>query len=148
MKREIKFRAWIDEETKWSGTEDVGMFTGFSFKNIYAGNDAADVICDDGRLIEEPDWDKIILMQYTGLKDINGKEIYEGDIVEFSFEYYGERYHYITQNGIIKFTGLGFIFWVAEDEAYYFTELNYDSEADIEIIGNIYENPELCHTTN
>jgi uncharacterized phage protein (TIGR01671 family) len=81
-----------------------------------------------------------VLLQYTGIKDENGKEIYEGDIVRYDtedgikrskveFQMSDEEDHHIS--------GLVFIYICNE----YST---LDSETcDIEVIGNIYENPEL-----
>ena len=67
------------------------------------------------------------LSQYTGLKDKNGKEIWEGDVVAESM-----RTDVVTYNlsGFIPFAFADF-----GDEAY--------SAIDCEVIGNIYENPEL-----
>ena len=76
--------------------------------------------------------------QYTGLKDKNGKEIYEGDIVEKT--YYSYHQPECSELFEIKYEGLGFYFEHIKGNAFYlpFTE-------DIEIIGNIYENPELIN---
>lgn len=71
-----------------------------------------------------------ILMQFTGLKDKNGKEIYEGDVLDN----YGGKYNSIVE-------------WNAgeDDECRNYIAgfwLNYEP-GDLEVIGNIYENPEL-----
>ena len=118
--REIKFRAW-DRISK------VMYFSGNSIKAIW---ETLPKIYDDGNFV---------LMQYTGLHDKNGKEIYEGDIVK------DNTY------------GVGKIVWLNQMAGYDidFGEkkliedmLDYDKveeyfKTDTEIIGNIYENPEL-----
>lgn len=79
------------------------------------------------------DFNEVELMQYTGLKDKNGKEIYEGDIVNVN--YYGgtpryEKVHFYTVGGFIGF--------------HPFTDDGYHWPSHLcEIVGNIYQNPEL-----
>ena len=73
------------------------------------------------------------IQQYTGLKDKNGKEIYEGDVIKYNF--YGEEY--ITLNVIFS----AGCFEV--DGAWYSNCLSELVSSEIEIIGNIYENTEL-----
>lgn len=87
--------------------------------------------------------DDVEITLFTGLLDKNGKEMCEGDRVRFTFFYYAETEREIDKVGIIEFNGLSFIFKVNEEEFYTISELEFDSETDIEIIGNIYENPEL-----
>ena len=72
MNREIKFRAWDKENKKMK----------YNITGIEYGNGAGNIngIFIDGDIYEI---EKIELMQYTGLHDKNGKEIYEGDIVEY-----------------------------------------------------------------
>lgn len=131
--REIKFRAWDKEDKKMyvvahiSNLLTVGTY-------VTVRKNEPDAITKIERDLEEDTYE---LMQYTGLKDKNGKEIYEGDIVK--------RY---DQNGIIKFN-----FLVEQDGAvvdvpnFGFNMHNDDENeslyGELEVIGNIYENPEL-----
>ena len=73
--------------------------------------------------------------QYTGLKDKNGKEIYEEDIITA----YNER---IKGPVIFDRRGLAFGIPNGPNEIYQFS-MNFLESKDIEIIGNIYENPEM-----
>ena len=69
--------------------------------------------------------------QYTGFKDIEGKEIYEGDIVETS--------HAVIRNALVVFAFGGFQFQSFYEEVY----ISQKMKTTFKITGNIYENPEL-----
>lgn len=78
--------------------------------------------------------DKVILMQSTGLRDKNGKEIFEGDIVKMAKDVYSEPTYY----EVVRHRG----------GAYRLESKQHGCElwlrhADCEIVGNVYENPEL-----
>lgn len=83
------------------------------------------------------------LMQYTGLKDKNGKEIYEGDIVKCEHAISEICFGKIGYDGSFNgMTGFYLKSWYSDDRD--FMELYYNFEPDnIEVIGNIYEHPEL-----
>ena len=122
--REIKFRAWH------KGKKIMGEVLGIDIlhKEIFFSNE--DVDC-----YEHSDFKDIELMQYTGLYDKKGKEIYEGDIVKLRAN------HGI---GIIKYSDEwgAFVVEYIKPRPLVVLGMNYYKE-DIEILGNIYENPEL-----
>lgn len=108
--REIKFRAWDKEQAK--------MKKDFRFDEF---NDVNDYFADND----------FVFMQYTGLKDQNGKEIYEGDILTWG------------NNVIVK------VYW-ANNLAMFRCVIEGTEEFDLfafnqeaSIVGNIYENKEL-----
>lgn len=119
MNREIKFRAWLASENSM-----VTPFVEINSENLpnYYGSTAP----------RHP------LMQYTGLKDIDGHDIYEGDIVKAT-----------------PFRPSDFDAWVGFVEFDPYT-LRYRADGEslgdyesgeLEIIGNIYENPEILEET-
>ena len=84
-------------------------------------------------------------MQYTGLKDKNGKEIYEGDIISYK-ALKEKRKDKIFRNVIewANYSGtLGWIIRGNDKRVYIPLNSNQVFNHNIEIIGNIYENPEL-----
>ncbi len=127
--REIKFRLWNPRTKEMFTWEDYSFY-----------------ICEHIPILEN----RYILMQYTGLKDKDGKEVYEGDIlkikIEFSYSKEGllrcldqRKYKYVISEVRYKkiekcnyccVNGIGFDDIESDDKT-------------LEIIGNIYENPEL-----
>ena len=82
--------------------------------------------------------------QCTGMQDVNEKEIYDMDIVIFTFFTYlptGEVEE--SKKGRIIYNSTGFVFQEENGEIYILEYMNFDSECDIEVIGNEIDNPEL-----
>lgn len=131
--REIKFRAWSNQLNKMTYPDEKGWF------NIcFLGSNNLTQHCQLGSLLEM-NGKEVEVMQYTGLKDKNEKEIYEGDIckTDLSRPYL-----------IVEFRN-GYFMYQCHDEGqnYYDCMVHSDFVGDkdkyAEVIGNIYENPQL-----
>lgn len=127
--REIKFRAWWegDEGYKIVGQEELQHLDNddFCVFNIMTSSSERSV------------GDNTAFMEYTGLNDINGKEIYESDIVRCRL---GEHWNYKETIGTVLFHCGE---WALEEKGSMFFKIKLYRCKEIEIIGNIYENPEL-----
>ena len=117
--RELKFRAW-DKKAKRMMS---GFFIGSQDGKLYGT-----VRVDPITIRREDGFD---LMQYTGFSDKNGKEVYEGDVVE-------EKERGFT--GVVEFRRGSFYACDYSDKTEVLLEVCHHSS---EIIGNIHENPEL-----
>ena len=123
-----KFRAWDKLDKEIYGVEEINWFNGeFDF-------------IGDGITFKR-DAEDVELMQSTGLKDKNGKEIFEGDIIAIEVEEIETPINAkIFQNNKIGVL----MFHVFEDnEDVPMVELLEDNSVAFAVIGNIYENPEL-----
>ena len=128
--REIKFRAWIEDVTT-GGDSTKQMET---FEKLMSYEEPLNPMIDSAE--EYHIQGKIIWMQYTGLKDKNGKEIYEGDIVRED-----NPYTSISKGVKIIFEQELLQFGVLDIDDYFIALC--DIKGEWEVIGNIYENPEL-----
>ena len=121
--REIKFRAWDLKEQRW--LFEYEQMGGFSLVGEI-------IMLGEWSSLPTDKLEDVAVMQFTGLKDKNGKEIYEGDVVEG-----GEGRKVIVYSGTLG----GF---VAKHKASS-SHLHVTWFSGYEVIGNIYENPELLH---
>ena len=127
--REIKFRGWERELQMMVYDTELG---GWIFE--YDGNPVRAV----NQMINEEDY-FYDLMQYTGLKDKNGTEMYEGDILSTDLD---------RPYLIVEFRNGAFMFQCHDNGKDYYdfmatTGENSNFTKYHEVIGNIYENPEL-----
>ena len=132
MNRKIKFRAWDKAKQMWSNYKSYDGTLYFMDKNLG---------CWYGSYHERyKDFD---LMQYTGIKDINNVEIFEGDIVEV----YKERINF-KDTTIVKFDENRASFVLVSqdnDNGYLSYDISYYNYNEVyyKVIGNIYENKDL-----
>ena len=146
MNREIKFRAYDKEDERMTYFDDEDYLYHCPFILRLEQVFKKDSNYDDYEDFEYKDvTDKIELMQYAGLHDKNGKEIYEGDIVLLDCYYYEEpafdgefKVIYDDINGMWLLVDLE-----NKDRGVAFGEIRSYYKAEIEVIGNIYDNPEL-----
>lgn len=134
--RIIKYRAWRTDE-KYMVTSDVGALT--ALRNCY-GNKGLAEQAGFSNIDNQPNPDRFILMQYTGRKDINDKEIFEGDIVSFDD-------CRSTESGYCERGCIGVVEWCNETVSFEVSNRlsaeSYEVLDECVVIGNIYENPEL-----
>ena len=123
MNRQIKFRVWDKRENK-------GMYTQNMLYDAQLHHFWQDFV----------DYPGYELMQYTGLTDKNGKEIYEGDILKISYGAMGDvigQVLYESDHG-------GYIFqWEQKGPNQNYINLNCDVAFESVIVGNIFEHSEL-----
>lgn len=121
MNREIKFRVWDETHEKMVTNDVCAFLPSTPVPQMPTLFGVVQITIDDETIIHPiPNG---VLMQYTGLKDKNGKEIYEGDVVRIGTQPPVEvRWHDATAG---------------------FLDISLALMSNTEIIGNIHEKPEL-----
>jgi uncharacterized phage protein (TIGR01671 family) len=124
MSREIKFRYWHKKEKRFVYLKAINFI-----------DDMVTYDCQgECNYVDIAPFDDITPQQYTGLKDKNGDEIYEGDIVKATSDQY-ENENFV---GKVIFDEGCFLTWINKNDI-----RGIWGEDDIEVVGNIFENSEL-----
>ena len=124
MQREIKFRGW-NASSKLIVDNVMSLTKSSHLRSNHYSPSMGMIACDE-------------VMQFTGLFDKNGKEIYEGDIITDGF---GRNYEIIFKRGCFGFEVINPINKISMNFAN-FTNINQE-DVYYEVIGNIFENPDL-----
>lgn len=123
--REIKFRIWDGNKKEWLGTSNPDGMTWYGFHLV-----------GECMTVQVPPYWKLdeqsVVEEYTGLKDSDGKEIYEGDIIEYNEEYKFRSKVIFKDGEFVLDNGITNIYFSVKSV-----------EGVGEVIGNIHENPEL-----
>lgn len=152
MAREIKFRAWNFKDKKMFSAEEMtvdqmAILPDGHFANIDGGNTRLSIIYSHEQMLP---------LQFTGLFDKNGNEIYEGDVVKvgeivFEIKWYAQSSAFWLFSISPSFSATNISSggaparnwnWLDGGKAVYWHGMDGKSP-EVEIIGNIYENPEL-----
>lgn len=138
---EIKFRAWDTKLEKWyTPTHEAYKGKLFELLVSFSGDLTAHVI---GGVEHQSLWpDRFVLMKYTGIKDKNGElDVFENDVVRLS-RYLGTPGKFDIVTGVVRWYAPEFKVDI-NGEGFTRCELHGGAE----VIGNIYENPELLEET-
>ena len=148
--REIKFKAWDKEAKKF-----VSGYEAFDYVCSWQNDETGSHI-----IIRQ---ERYQTLQYTGLKDKNGKEIYEGDVIKMAVDEPFQRTHgKWTIKEVVYRSGMWILDYVSSEsgnvlprgytagaiheirdvdkDAYFYDD---NDVQELEVIGNIYENPEF-----
>lgn len=135
---ETKFRAWDKKNKKWIGKSHLEYLCVNDYVVVlvkYAPNNSGGYDPIECKQLTNPEVDNLEIVQFTGLKDKNGVEIYKGFICKNGdWESDANAFNYRTEE----------IVWDIDNGMWLGWNHNMDGMT-CEVIGNIYENPELTN---
>lgn len=133
-----KFRVWVKPEKRMIETSDI-LSIDLEYEEVQTQKVYFVDGLPDDRDLENFSFENVILMQSTGLKDKNGDEIFEGDILCDEGLEQEDEFVYVT---VSYREGMWVCEQITDEPCGYGGALNEFSN-DYSIIGNIYKNPEL-----
>lgn len=139
-----RFRAWNKATKEMYGADEI-IAINFEEKEICVQTIYFEQGLPDSRDLDYYDFDDIVLMQSTGMRDKNDREIFEGDIVKVTD---GDERTNFPDGGIGTICGLDEIFMWYIDGQVHNGLFDISQEYYIEVIGNIWEDGELLDGEN
>jgi len=136
MNRVIKFRAWDKINKRWLNVSSLSLAKDGTVNGVWELRDGENELYG---------LHQVDIVHFIGLLDKNGKEIYEGDIIKIDDFFYGVVYFWQGSHKVDRANS----HYRLHERICYCSEAFSDSHKvdghhlDAEIIGNIYENPEL-----
>lgn len=129
MNGKVKYKAFIKDRNAIEKVLNISFYKDSFVVKV------SDVAVQGGVWLNEED---IVLLQYTGLEDKNGKEIYEGDIIYWEREIMQKKEWY----GKVERLNASFVTWTSKKTRSSGEWLNVSHE-QVDVVGNIYEHPYL-----
>jgi len=128
MSREIKFRVRTASDKKLIGYERVAENGHWEHRRIGRKEYLLGSVTQEDALVRE---------EFTGFVDKNGKEIYEGDIINIPVRWEQEEHDFLISNELLQVIWLNGAWMVDEND------LLFDHFDDSIVVGNVHEHPEL-----
>lgn len=134
-KRAVKFRAWDKKRHLMLEVDDIHFCCEeIAYLKGYDTENERDLEFDIYQETDNPSIEQVVLVQFSGLKDKNGKEIYEGDLINFNNEF-----------GIVEKSSMSewVVYFDGRDDREDLTSFCKEGEHPREISGNVFKNYNL-----